>query len=379
MLKQFNILDLGNLELANATTKGRVMTREVGAAIRLDLSRPVFEDDARIAELAGTSDHYDGLHCDIPVPHSHFLRDVDLFTKYGALALDETICRESLFSYPWHFYPNFAKHGKQYHEYGCDIVLPEGQKVFPSALDACAGINENYYHWMVLFLPRINDIFIKPWRSELTSEPVVLLPPYRDAVQRESAEAIAEHFGLKIVNLSDEHNVHVEQCVYPVHLRRGGLYPHTLVSDTFKILKNKFYSTGCYPEKIYISRKDSRNRIMLNEEDVEIMLRHYGYEVITLTGMTLADQINIFANSKRIIGGHGAGLTNLGFASPGTRVLEIHMQGYYNWCYRRLAGLMGVEYDFISGEIWGDGNEPLHQRNFMLPLDKLETYLSAET
>jgi capsular polysaccharide biosynthesis protein len=76
-------------------------------------------------------------------------------------------------------------------------------------------------------------------------------------------------------------------------------------------------------ERIYVSRRDSSHRVLLNEPDIEARLEALGFRVVTLSGMSVVEQIRTFSSARVIVGAHGAGLTNLIFAPPGAAVIEI--------------------------------------------------------
>jgi capsular polysaccharide biosynthesis protein len=145
-----------------------------------------------------------------------------------------------------------------------------------------------------------------------------------------------------------------------------------MIKETFEVLRNKFYKKGDYPEKIYISRRDTKNRQLLNEAEVEDFLRQRGFVPIMLTGLSLAEQINLFAHAKAVIAPHGAGLANVAFCEPETKILEIHMPSYLNWCYRRLSAVLNLRYGFLFGDLMGEVQENIHARSFLLNLNSFE-------
>lgn len=83
-------------------------------------------------------------------------------------------------------------------------------------------------------------------------------------------------------------------------------------------------SSGCHPKrKIFISRSKARRRRILNEDDVIDFLGAFGYERIWLEDLTIRETARIMAEAEAVISPHGAGFSNIVFASPGTRVLEL--------------------------------------------------------
>ena len=68
--------------------------------------------------------------------------------------------------------------------------------------------------------------------------------------------------------------------------------------------------------KLFISRADAAGRKPINEEHVQQALRARGFEVVTLSGRSARDQIDLFASASHVVGVHGAGLTNVLFSPP---------------------------------------------------------------
>lgn len=74
---------------------------------------------------------------------------------------------------------------------------------------------------------------------------------------------------------------------------------------------------------IYISRKDTKLRNILNEDELLPVLEKYGFKVVITGNIPFKEQIKLFKNAKAIITTHGAALTNLMFIEEGTRILEL--------------------------------------------------------
>jgi len=113
----------------------------------------------------------------------------------------------------------------------------------------------------------------------------------------------------------------------------GGEAPYDALSPLdVQLLRKKLfvaidnYNFEALPKKILISRDDASSRRMLNQFAVE---RELGaaYKTITLSGMTLVDQIALFKNATHIISVHGGGLTNLIYTQSAA-VFEIHSSGH---------------------------------------------------
>ena len=92
------------------------------------------------------------------------------------------------------------------------------------------------------------------------------------------------------------------------------------------------------PERIYVSRRLASGRKFINENEVIEFLARLGFITIDGELLSVAEKISLFSSAKVVVGICGAGLTNLAFCQPGTKVIEIllphmHLPGYchYYW------------------------------------------------
>ena len=74
--------------------------------------------------------------------------------------------------------------------------------------------------------------------------------------------------------------------------------------------------------RLLIARRGP-TRTIHNLKQVREFLSRYDFETVYLEGMSFADQILLFQSAEFIIGAHGAGLANLVFCEPGTKVIEL--------------------------------------------------------
>jgi capsular polysaccharide biosynthesis protein len=111
-------------------------------------------------------------------------------------------------------------------------------------------------------------------------------------------------------------------------------------------------------EKFYISRAHARRRKVVNEVELWAALESHGFVQIQLENLSWAQQIAAFRSAKVIVAPHGAGLANLVFSQPGTRVVELFHRSYVNGCYWQIAALREIDYRPLVSA----GDEPLAQR-----------------
>jgi glycosyltransferase involved in cell wall biosynthesis/capsular polysaccharide biosynthesis protein len=74
--------------------------------------------------------------------------------------------------------------------------------------------------------------------------------------------------------------------------------------------------------RLLVARKGPTRKIH-NLEQVQAFLSRYDFETVYLEGMSMADQILLFQSAEFVVAAHGAGLANLLFCEPGTKVIEL--------------------------------------------------------
>lgn len=119
----------------------------------------------------------------------------------------------------------------------------------------------------------------------------------------------------------------------------------------------RFQSGSQAPSRqIWISRKNALTRQIAWEAQA---LRDLpDFERVVLDEMDAAEQMHLFNEARILIGPHGAGLTNLAFCQPGTRVVEIFPPDFkFQPLFTRWAQVADlqptwVEADFHRQDAW---------------------------
>ena len=73
--------------------------------------------------------------------------------------------------------------------------------------------------------------------------------------------------------------------------------------------------------KIVVLRPGAKTRRITNSDELLLALK--GWETVDLAKMTIREQMKTFAEATHIVAAHGAGLVNLLWCTPGTKVIEI--------------------------------------------------------
>ncbi len=106
-------------------------------------------------------------------------------------------------------------------------------------------------------------------------------------------------------------------------------------------------------EKIYLKRNPKRLRFIENSNEVESVVKKYDYKIIDTDELSPSQQIGLFRGLKKIIGIHGAGLTNLFFSEQCEQLIELFPppdSGYLPFHYIMAASYKGIQYEAIIGK-----------------------------
>jgi len=200
--------------------------------------------------------------------------------------------------------------------------------------------SEGYFHWMTDALPRF--IFFK----ENHDSQVKLLVP-KKFEQHEYITSSLLALGADVFYLEDGKFFQVDLLYYPSLTAPSGNYnPFYLrkIRDSILIHFHDFHELSSSP-KVYISRKKSAKRKIVNEAEAEYVLREFGYTIYCFEDFSWKQQVAIMRNAKSLISNHGAGLTNMMFMRPLGSVLEFRRKGdTNNNCYFSMASVFDLEY-----------------------------------
>lgn len=106
---------------------------------------------------------------------------------------------------------------------------------------------------------------------------------------------------------------------------------------------------------IYISRSNS-DRSPRGETAVEKLLQKNDTQIVFLEQLSFLEQVKTVRSARAIIGPHGAGLANIVFLDPESKVIEFSSGDRFESCYRRIAALSGLDYQYL--QISGDSQSP---------------------
>jgi capsular polysaccharide biosynthesis protein len=170
-----------------------------------------------------------------------------------------------------------------------------------------------------------------------------------------SSAYIADHLnflrqtGLAIADrLVSDQAVRADRAFVPVVSRRVGAYRGSQLSRflaTHIVACANTDPVLSRPLKVYVSRRYAASRIPINIDELEKIADHLGYTPIYPERLDLLSQVRLFANCSAIVAEHGAGLINMLYCRPSTRILELFPQAMFKkWTFRLTAYCASLRY-----------------------------------
>ena len=231
-------------------------------------------------------------------------------------------------------------------------AAPEASQVIQEGILIGGRADENWYHWMVDYLPRVLEI---PERIE-ADVPILV----SDRVPHAGLQALHELTDRRVVRLDPTRatrvgRIHVAAPVVQLiddpgvgwaggfalrasSLRR--LRKHWGVSDTG--------SPG--GRRIFLSRRSGIRRGIENEAVLVEVASRAGLEIVDPATLTFAEQLELFKDSTLVVGGSGAVMANYLFLRPGAEVIALTSRQLWDFVMpAALAQVAGASFRYLTG------------------------------
>jgi len=223
------------------------------------------------------------------------------------------------------------------------------------------GSWKNYFHWIIDALPRLRHL--DPTSYDLLYTP--LTAPFHLETLAALHIPASRHLDARI---GSHYRCRTLTALSPLPLGQISAADHTYLRTLFPT------EPTTQKRRLYISRGDSWRRRILNEDALLTYLTALDFETHTLAGLTIAQQAQLFSEAEHIIAPHGAALTNLVFAPPTCRVLELFAANYLYPHYQNLSATCDLHYTSHISPNPTDAPDSTAHLETLLPT--LETFLA---
>jgi capsular polysaccharide biosynthesis protein len=209
---------------------------------------------------------------------------------------------------------------------------------------ATAAGERNYYHFLLEAMPRWALV-----RQILPNVDIdAIYVPTAHQYQRDLL-AIAGIDPGAVIATGEVPAIRASRLLVPGYPNVGELQPRWLVDwvrETFKPV-----NTAGKPSRLFVTRGSGPNtRRLVEGPAVEAMLAERGFVTIDPGAIPVQEQIDHFAAADVIVGIHGAAMTNLVFAKPGVRILELFAPRYIHPCYWAMSqNIPDSRYRYLLG------------------------------
>lgn len=198
---------------------------------------------------------------------------------------------------------------------------------------------EGYAHWILDALPRLSLL------RYATPQAKIIVGSLEASWQRETLRTLDVKLE-DVVVLGDRH-LRLELLHVPSYIGQPGrIHPFAV-----NWLRKKFLTGQESPvpgKRLYITRRGGRRHV-INEDELEPILRRFDFEIINSGELSFAHQVELFSRAEAVAGPHGAALTNCVFAPPACRIFELFAPTCVRPMYYQLSTVIGQSYWYLVG------------------------------
>lgn len=256
----------------------------------------------------------------------------------------------SVFTEDGRLIPELSKDvwGPQLHSALVRSHLPPAQRLSGRTLSLVTPeAATNYHHWTMDLLPRAGLVERAGFRISEFDHVLIKhrgLPFQEEALQRLGIDKA------KVIRVDDSLHVQADSLVVPAVRHDNTKVARADMEFTRRLYLPKEPKPESAVRRLYVSRRDASFRRVINEDALMPILKEHGFEEISMSKMSVAEQARIFSETAQIVAPNGSALANLVFANPACSVVEFFAPGWvvgYNWM---ICANFGLPYTAIVGK-----------------------------
>lgn len=187
-------------------------------------------------------------------------------------------------------------------------------------LDLVTPGSNLYSHWLLDLLPKIKMVTDAGYDINRDFDRIIV-NFYGGGFKKESFQLLGIESS-KVWDYKTHPKFFVADELVTVTAPRARLFTPDWVTDFVNKLFSREKSYDM-PSKVYISRSKGNSRRILNEALFVEHISSLGYKTYYCEDHSIATTAAVIRNATHIIAPHGAGLANIIFAKPKTKVFEL--------------------------------------------------------
>jgi capsular polysaccharide biosynthesis protein len=260
---------------------------------------------------------------------------------------DVTVCNNLVFSKGKHLY-KLTHHNKPSCKNYFKGLVKKWLSPKETIEEAYLGIQDwsaNYFHWMTETLPSLVALYNVKDKIDV---PVLLVS---SSLKHKHINETLELLGLIVYHYDIHKSISISK-LHAIRIPVVGAYNEPFLLN----MRNAFFEKINIDienkpfRRIYISRKKAVRRKIINQDELLIFLSDHKFETVFLEDYTIEHQIKLLYETQCVIAPHGAGLTNILFMQPETKVIELKAHNNDYWCFFSMARLAKLHYSYLLCE-----------------------------
>lgn len=193
-----------------------------------------------------------------------------------------------------------------------------------------------FFHWTTDILPKISLLINDKKFKKLK----FFLPKYKSKFQKESLKKVNSN---RIVTIGENEILEVSNAIYVPQLYLSGNPRKKLLIQTKKFYLNRYNHKKFFHDKIYVSRRFSR-RSLVKEYEFENILKKFKFKILFNEKLSFEKQVNIFSNTRLVVGLTGAGLANMIWMKKNSTLINIRPDDDPNIPFLIFANHLKINY-----------------------------------
>lgn len=233
-------------------------------------------------------------------------------------------------------------------EHGGGVVLMAETPPEPLGgtwLSLLCGSHWNHFHWLVDGIGRLAAVDA----ATMAKVDGILVPEGLSPAAEEALALSGVGRWRQVRRVGPYQTLAVDRLLVPWRMA-DGFWPHPQLQSFLDGLVPEMPYNPDFPARIWIDRRGAERRPLANEAELIGFVEGAGVVPVQLEAMSLVEQAGLFRQAELIVAPHGAGLANLVFGRPPAAVIELVMDQYQHWGFRRIAALAGLDYDCVPGQ-----------------------------
>ena len=194
-----------------------------------------------------------------------------------------------------------------------------------------------YWHFIMDGLPRLALL------NDLPEDTRILVPANLESWKRELLDMLGLTGRYRETN---ERHLRIENYYYSSQTSMTGCYNPYAVNFLRSSLLPKANLAYQGPRKFYIIREGWK-RGVTNEEEVRSLFKRKGWELIAPEKLDVSSQIQLYKHAEAVCGMHGSAFTNLLWASPSCRVLELVPENLISGAFECVAKILNLHHSYL--------------------------------